>query len=345
VEAIPTAPSLEERWIGALFASRPGRAEGLPVARTVAIDWACERAAELLSARLKTRVRVRAFAGAGTPRPAELAFGVELRGGGLVALDLAGARALSDSLAQALGGMRGTGDLAGTEQGLLESLALEVGQHLGEAGGGEGRTLRAILRGAELARKLAELGGAQVVRDVELAGRSGTLVVALPDRPSAPLLRFPEEAADGGRVTLTLALPPFTLQASEPSGLLPGDVVLLGATALVAIAGAELVTSAGWRLADARIARDSAGLVTVLRGALDPGDPHGAESRPGRLAARVTLGTAWLARADLVGWAEGAPLDLCKDGDRPGLLHVSGAPSRPIELVAVEGEIGARVLA
>ena len=123
-----------------------------------------------------------------------------------------------------------------------------------------------------------------------------------------------------------------------------GDVVLLGATQLMGLTGCDLVTTGGWRVASGRILRDAAGLVTVARGPLELGDPTVPDAPSGSVAACVTLGEVLLSAEDFGAWESSAPLDLRKEAGCPALLHVSGAPARAVELVSVDGEVGARLL-
>lgn len=345
-----SARTLRVRLLRAVASGVPGPGQlGRPAAQTVALNWACERATAVLAARTKGFVRAGLAGDAPRPLARDQAFGVELTNGSLVSLDAAGARALADRLAVSLGGMRGTGELSGTEHGLLEFLALEVADALSAEGpGGEAApvpALAAVLRGAEVGRRLEGWPGTSVALSLEAGGRAGAGAIWLPATAGTPWLSFPPESrVEGAGTTLTLALPVVHVQEGERDVIAPGDVVLLGMTRLTGVADCELVTTSGWLLSRARILRDSADLLTVAPGALLLGDSVAPAGRTGVVPARVTFGEARLHAADLEAWREGEPLDLRKEAHRPARLHLAGAAARPVELVAVDGEVGARIL-
>ncbi|MEZ0267242.1 MAG: FliM/FliN family flagellar motor switch protein, partial [Phycisphaerae bacterium] len=254
--------------------------------------------------------------------------------------------------------LRGTGSVTDAEAGLLEYITLacvDQSARAGRAAGANGApaarslALGEFLRAQGITEWVGRAKATAAVLNVRVAGRGGLARLYLPGWEPADLTTAsgwePATAAAPDLAALVqtrLALPTVRLPASA-GALRPGDVVLLGATDVTAVAGCRLVTSQGWSLAQVTVERDSADVVTVRCGALAPALWDAAAAAPGDPVLGPTIGSQFLSLEQIARWPVGAPLDLPKETHAAVDLWRGGRIVARGELVRVDGELGVRV--
>lgn len=315
----------------------PGSA--LPGAVRQQLGVALRDVAEFLRSRLAAPVEVQLARAPVDPEPPVIGF--EFEGAFGVTLGGSGARLLVDGLSAKLGTPRGVGRLLGSELGLLEFLALEFVAAFAETGQGRGRALSEVRRREESA-KVASEGRVGVTLALTLLGREASAWVWLPRWSAVDTLRFPAANAPGDTVAASFVLPTLHLTPAEADRAGPGDVVLLGLSAIEGAHG-RLVTWSGWTLSSARVEFDSASLARVRCGELEARvlgtpDPH-ADGIP----VHVSLGRLDLVQRDLDDW-DGSTRELRRDPPGTVFVHLPERDACLAELVACGEEIGARLL-
>ena len=170
-------------------------------------------------------------------------------------------------------------------------------------------------------------------------GRTAVFGGAVPVRPIEWAGQLDGETESSAEVELRVALPPVALSDQAWSSLEGGDAVLLGVGQVTsASAGAVLVSTSGWAVADVRVEADSPTVccARVVRWRMESWQ-RDAE------AACVMLGRSRVSVRALVGLAEGEILDVAKPDGFVELWRGGRARWRG-ELVRVDDEVAVRLL-
>ncbi|MFQ5590775.1 MAG: FliM/FliN family flagellar motor switch protein [Phycisphaerae bacterium] len=347
----------------------------LPASVRLGLDYVAQGVAQALGSVVRRAVQLRVSpvgedsSGASDPGRVQTAFSISfehpaLGGEVIIGLSLSAARAVIDPLCADLADLRGYGELSAAECGLLEYVALAVGDRVLQAmlGHGEGFVFTGFA--GDRARSTADgkpnapaTSPAPVDLELVVGGRRGIIQVACDGWTAtetdaetapfgAPASAFGDVDGDAVWVTVRLALPAIPLSAQEFRALGSGDIVLLGRTTLKSFASTcSLITTTGWELGPVELCDDTPTVVSVrcrsFRPTLRPELLHG-ESAPS-VALRPAIGVLRLTASQLARCRPGDVVDLPTDPVSPVELYKGLGSVGRGELVTVEGELGIRL--